>query len=146
MSQGKDENGNPPLTDFPLHQKTITALLGRGITHLFPIQAMTFETIFKGKDVIGRARTGCGKTLAFALPIIERLRSDERVQEKARGRAPACLVLAPTRTCPSVAKSSTVSPSLSHVHLRRGVVRPQKSALWKGVTSSLERLGESLTT
>ena len=31
---GKDDQGNPPLTDFPLHEKTIEALLGRGITHL----------------------------------------------------------------------------------------------------------------
>jgi ATP-dependent RNA helicase DDX21 len=48
-------------------------LLGTGITALFPIQYITFEHVFAGKDVIARARTGTGKTLAFALPIIEQV-------------------------------------------------------------------------
>ena len=65
---------------------------------LFPIQAATFDLLFKQqKDCIGRARTGMGKTLAFALPLIERVllaRSDGRSRH---GRYPLALVMAPTR-------------------------------------------------
>ena len=133
---GKDDQGNPPLTDFPLHEKTIEALLGRGITHLFPIQALTFQKIYNGNDVIGRARTGCGKTLGFALPVIERLRNDQRVIDKARGRAPVCLVMCPTRELArQVAKEfESVSPWLSHTCIYGGAsYEPQKSAMWRGL-------------
>ena len=133
---GKDDQGNPPLTDFPLHEKTIEALLGRGITHLFPIQALTFQKIYDGNDVIGRARTGCGKTLGFALPVIERLRNDQRVIDKARGRAPVCLVMCPTRELArQVAKEfESVSPWLSHTCIYGGAsYEPQKSAMWRGL-------------
>ena len=136
MASGKDESGNPPLTDFPLHSNTMAALLSRGITHLFPIQAMTFSTIFEGKDVIGRARTGCGKTLAFALPVAEKLRVHEQVVAKTRGRAPLCLTMCPTRELAmQVAKEfQSISPYLSHTCIYGGAsYEPQKSALWKGV-------------
>ena len=49
-------------------------MAARGVEALFPIQAATFDLLFNGKkDCIGRARTGMGKTLAFALPLIERV-------------------------------------------------------------------------
>lgn len=56
--------------------------------------AETFEHIMAGKDVLGKARTGTGKTLSFALPTVEQLLKEDR---KGRGRAPRALVLAPTR-------------------------------------------------
>jgi ATP-dependent RNA helicase DDX21 len=43
------------------------------VTKLFPIQGATFKPLAEGRDLIGRARTGTGKTLAFSLPIIEKL-------------------------------------------------------------------------
>lgn len=64
---------NSQLSDFRISSTTVAALQKRNITSLFPIQALTFDSIFDGRDLIGRARTGMGKTLAFALPIIERL-------------------------------------------------------------------------
>jgi superfamily II DNA/RNA helicase len=42
--------------------------------------------VYEGKDVIGQARTGTGKTLAFAIPLIEKLQNDP--DDKKRGRAP----------------------------------------------------------
>ena len=69
-------------------------LNARNITHLFPIQSATYDAIFDGHDVIGRARTGTGKTLSFTLPVIERLRNFTFTK---RGRKPKVIVLAPTR-------------------------------------------------
>lgn len=63
--------------------------------HVSCMQAQTFEHILNGKDLIGRARTGMGKTLAFALPVIEKLRKVDGAQRP--GRYPRVLVMAPTR-------------------------------------------------
>ena len=51
-----------------------------------------------GKDLVGRARTGCGKTLAFVLPIVERLAATAGPGGRRKfGRSPAVIVLLPTR-------------------------------------------------
>ena len=83
------------LKNFRICKKTRKALKERGIKYLFPIQAKTFDLIYEGKDVIGKARTGTGKTLAFALPVMELLQKHE-ISGK-RGRAPVVLVMVPTR-------------------------------------------------
>ncbi|KAJ3278140.1 Nucleolar RNA helicase 2 [Borealophlyctis nickersoniae] len=88
------------LTNNNLSSSTIAALTARGVTHLFPIQAATLKPILEGKDLLGRARTGTGKTLAFSLPMIERLKKDKAENPKAfnaRGRLPSVLIMAPTR-------------------------------------------------
>ncbi|KAL5707201.1 RNA helicase [Ranunculus cassubicifolius] len=79
----------------PLREK----LKSKGIEALFPIQAMTFDTIFNGADLVGRARTGQGKTLAFVLPILESLTNGpaKAARKTGYGRAPTVLVLLPTR-------------------------------------------------
>ena len=66
------------------------ALDARGITEPFPIQAMVWEDALAGRDTLARSKTGSGKTLGFALPIVERLSADETA-------LPAALVLVPTR-------------------------------------------------
>jgi superfamily II DNA/RNA helicase len=45
----------------------------QGITHPFPIQELTLPLALDGHDLIGQARTGTGKTLAFGLPLLQRL-------------------------------------------------------------------------
>jgi ATP-dependent RNA helicase DDX21 len=93
-----DANGNKPLKDFNISSATQQSLVKAGITHMFPIQAATFDIILSGQDVVGRARTGTGKTLAFALPIVERMLADlKNGASLAYGRAPRVLVLTPTR-------------------------------------------------
>ena len=68
------------------------------MTALFPIQARCFALVMEGRDVVGRARTGQGKTLAFVLPILESLaRSGGAGGRPASGRPPRVVVLAPTR-------------------------------------------------
>jgi ATP-dependent RNA helicase DDX21 len=88
------------LSSYRLSPSTIKSLQSRGINSLFPIQASTFDAIFDGKDLLGRARTGTGKTLAFSLPIVERLLRDNKENGNGinkRGRKPRALVMAPTR-------------------------------------------------
>ncbi|KAI8062594.1 P-loop containing nucleoside triphosphate hydrolase protein [Gongronella butleri] len=84
------------LSSYRITEGTVANLASHGIHSLFEIQAKTFDAIYDGKDVLARARTGTGKTLAFALPVIEKLSADKEFSSK-RGRAPRVLVLCPTR-------------------------------------------------
>ncbi|KAF2315728.1 hypothetical protein GH714_040260 [Hevea brasiliensis] len=79
----------------PLREK----LKSKGIESLFPIQAKTFDDIHNGSDLVGRARTGQGKTLAFVLPILESLTNGpaNASRKTGNGRPPSVLVLLPTR-------------------------------------------------
>ena len=70
------------------------ALAARGITEPFPIQAAALPDALAGRDVLGRGRTGSGKTVAFALPLLERILTSPSRREPGRPRA---LVLVPTR-------------------------------------------------
>lgn len=57
------------FTDFALDERIITALTDRNITEPTPVQRETLPEALNGRDIIGQARTGTGKTLAFSLPI-----------------------------------------------------------------------------
>ncbi|WP_084129956.1 DEAD/DEAH box helicase [Demequina sp. NBRC 110055] len=69
------------------------ALAGAGITTPFPIQAATIPDAVAGFDVLGKARTGSGKTLGFGLPVLARLAETGRP----RAHKPHAIVLVPTR-------------------------------------------------
>ncbi|KAL3524203.1 hypothetical protein ACH5RR_017037 [Cinchona calisaya] len=94
----KEEHPNA-LSKFRISERLREMLKEKGIEYLFPIQAMTFDTIFDGSDLVGRARTGQGKTLAFVLPILESLTNGpaKASRKTGHGRAPTVLVLLPTR-------------------------------------------------
>ena len=83
------------LSKFRIKKSTRKTLKSRGVKHLFPIQYLAFDHVYDGKDLIGQARTGTGKTLAFVLPLLEQLKEDSL--SKQCGRVPAILVMAPTR-------------------------------------------------
>ena len=86
------------LDNFQLSSPVKSLLRAKGIEALFDIQAQCLPPLLAGSDLVGRARTGCGKTLAFVLPIVERLAGIEGGGSKrAYGRAPSVVVLAPTR-------------------------------------------------
>lgn len=74
--------------DMGLSRKVQQAIDEMGYEEPSPIQAACIPLILEGKDVIGQAQTGTGKTAAFGIPVIERVTSENRVQ---------ALVLAPTR-------------------------------------------------
>ncbi|XP_074575447.1 DEAD-box ATP-dependent RNA helicase 53, mitochondrial-like [Curcuma longa] len=76
--------------------KDIVSRLGRrGITKLFPMQRAVLEPAMQGRDMIGRARTGTGKTLAFGIPIMDKILHFQA--KHGRGRNPLAIVLTPTR-------------------------------------------------
>ncbi|MFJ6380068.1 DEAD/DEAH box helicase [Kitasatospora sp. NPDC092039] len=85
----------PTITfgDLGLHDDVVRALAKRGVTTPFPIQAATIPDALAGKDVLGRGRTGSGKTLSFGLPLLTRLADGERTKPK----HPRGLILVPTR-------------------------------------------------
>jgi superfamily II DNA/RNA helicase len=87
----------PPATsfaEFGLPQSVVDVLSRAGITKPTAIQARTLPDALAGRDVLGRAQTGSGKTLGFGLPMITRLHAERgnRVPQSPRG-----LVLVPTR-------------------------------------------------
>ncbi len=73
------------------------ALAELGATSPFPIQAATIPDVIAGKDVLGRGRTGSGKTIAFGAPLVEKLMENGGGTKRKMGRAPRALILAPTR-------------------------------------------------
>ncbi|KAI4887402.1 hypothetical protein NFI96_006843 [Prochilodus magdalenae] len=83
------------FSNFRISPNTVKLLEARGVKYLFDIQVKTFDPVYDGKDVIGQARTGTGKTFSFAIPLVEKLQTGP--EDKRRGRAPKVLVLAPTR-------------------------------------------------
>jgi len=79
------------LTDFRslgVSEAVSNGLAARGIESPFQIQALVIPEALNGGDVLAKSPTGSGKTLAFAIPIVQRLNTDDR---------PAALVLVPTR-------------------------------------------------
>ncbi|EOA12485.1 hypothetical protein CARUB_v10026032mg [Capsella rubella] len=94
------EVDNPnAISKFRISPSLREKLKERGIEALFPIQATTFDMVLDGADLVGRARTGQGKTLAFVLPILESLINGPAKSKKKNGygRPPSVLVLLPTR-------------------------------------------------
>ncbi len=75
--------------DLPLSMEVLKSVEELGFENLFPIQAQAIIPLLEGKDVIGQAQTGTGKTAAFGVPMVERLNPEVR---KVQG-----LVLVPTR-------------------------------------------------
>ena len=78
------------FSSFGLHDNLVRAIRDAGYVDPRPIQAKTIPEARTGRDVLGLAATGTGKTAAFALPILERLITS-------RGQNPRTLILAPTR-------------------------------------------------
>src|SRR4051795_4731082 len=83
----------PTFAELGLPQQLVTALERRGIRHPFAIQTSALPGALAGRDVLGKAATPPGKTLAFGLPLLARLGAD--VQHGRR--APRGLILVPTR-------------------------------------------------
>ena len=83
----------PAFEQFGVAEPICAALAAAGITRAFPIQALTLPIALDEHDVIGQARTGTGKTLAFAIPILQHLISTPR----GKAATPRALVVVPTR-------------------------------------------------
>ncbi|ESQ47635.1 hypothetical protein EUTSA_v10020290mg [Eutrema salsugineum] len=94
-SVGSSSADGLAISELGISPEIVKALKSKGIEKLFPIQKAVLEPAMQGRDMIGRARTGTGKTLAFGIPIIDKIIKFNA--KHGRGRNPLCLVLAPTR-------------------------------------------------
>jgi ATP-dependent RNA helicase RhlE len=129
---------NEQLTDFShlgLAAPIIKALLVEGYQAPTPIQAKAIPAVLAARDVLGIARTGTGKTAAFALPIIHRLAADRRPAQRKGCRT---LVLSPTRELATQIAQSFRTYG-RHLDLTVSVIfggvghRPQVQAMARGV-------------
>jgi superfamily II DNA/RNA helicase len=123
------------FADLNIPPRLIEVLAGRGITAPFPIQSATLPDSLAGRDLLGRGRTGSGKTVAFSLPVACRLALSDSERQPRRPRG---LILVPTREL-AVQVADTLVP-LCRARGQRVVLvyggvsqQPQVSALHKGV-------------
>src|SRR4051794_34505711 len=112
------------FTDLGVPPALVAALSQAGITDPFPIQSATLPDSLAGRDVLGRGRTGSGKTYAFVLPVLARLAARPGRRQPKRPRA---LVLAPTRELASQI-DAVMAPLAARLGMRTltvfGGVRP----------------------
>jgi ATP-dependent RNA helicase DeaD len=95
LSLNEHELDLPLFSDLPLRAELLAVVDDLGYTQPSPIQAQAITPLVEGRDLLGQAATGTGKTAAFALPMLERM-ADLRPDHE-RGSAPFGLILAPTR-------------------------------------------------
>jgi len=124
-----------PFVELGLSEPLLRAIADQGYETPTPIQAQAIPPVLAGRDLLGCARTGTGKTAAFALPILHRL---EPSRAKRQARRPRVLVLTPTRELALQVNDSFVSYG-AHLDLRCAVVfggvkqGAQVTALSKGI-------------
>ena len=88
VSKGNaNENG---FLDFGFNQSILNSLKNKGYKNPTPIQKAAIPELMSGRDLLGQAQTGTGKTAAFALPLIEKLADNKELNAKV-------LVMTPTR-------------------------------------------------
>lgn len=135
-----DSQHQKSFADLGVRDEIVRALRENGIEHPFAIQELTLPLALAGDDLIGQARTGMGKTLAFGVPLLHRVVTDT---ERPLTGAPRALVVVPTRElCLQVFDDLTAAAK----HLRAGdrkfsvtsiyggrPYEPQIEALQKGV-------------
>ncbi len=123
------------FTELGLAKPLLRALEAQGYTTPTPIQAQAIPSVMAGRDLLGIAQTGTGKTAAFALPILHRLAADPKPAPR---RGCRCLVLSPTRELASQIAESFRTYG-KHMNMSVSVVfggakmNPQIKALAQGV-------------
>ena len=110
VSKGNDnENG---FLDFGFNQSILNSLRNKGYKNPTPIQKAAIPELMLGRDLLGQAQTGTGKTAAFALPLIEKLTGNKEINAKV-------LVMTPTRELATQVAESLKVIVLNLVILRR---------------------------
>ena len=128
IDNNKPESG---FDGFGFSEALLKTLAAKGYSEPSPIQKAAFPELMLGRDLVGQAQTGTGKTAAFALPLLERLASGQKT--------PQALVLAPTRELAMQVADSFKAYSAGHPHLKVLAVyggtdfRSQINALRRGV-------------
>ncbi|MGW0294649.1 DEAD/DEAH box helicase [Streptomyces tuirus] len=91
-NEAADDAPEVTFADLGLPEGVVRKLAQNGVTTPFPIQAATIPDALAGKDILGRGRTGSGKTLSFGLPTLARLAGGRTEKHK-----PRAVILTPTR-------------------------------------------------
>ena len=130
---------SPPLFNtLPLDPKLLRAVVDSGYTAMTPIQAKAIPIVLAGRDVMGAAQTGTGKTAAFTLPLLQKMLRHENASMSPARHPVRALVLAPTRELADQV-AENVKKYAKHSQLRSLVVfggidmKPQTLALKAGV-------------
>ncbi len=98
-----------PFSKLGLSDKVQAAVAAAGYTNPTPIQEQAIPHVIAGRDVLGIAQTGTGKTAAFTLPMITRLEGG-----RARARMPRTLILEPTRELAAQVEESFAKYGAKH--------------------------------
>ncbi|MFT4147340.1 MAG: DEAD/DEAH box helicase [Micrococcaceae bacterium] len=120
------------FADYNVDQRIIASLEADGITQPFPIQALTLPIALDGKDIIGQAQTGTGKTLGFCIPLLQKIYTSPTSSK------PRALVVVPTRelavqVAEDIEQASSASPiRLACIYGGRSY-SPQVERIKKGV-------------
>ncbi len=121
------------FSDLRLIEPLLRSISSEGYDVATPIQFQAIPHVLEGRDVLGSAQTGTGKTAAFALPILQRLSSTTPAKRGVR-----CLVLCPTREL-ALQIGDSFRVYGKHLHLRHTVIfggvnqNPQADALRRGM-------------
>ncbi|HYZ66644.1 MAG TPA: DEAD/DEAH box helicase [Mycobacterium sp.] len=131
---------NPKFAELGVRDEIVRALAEDGKEHPFAIQELTLPLALAGDDLIGQARTGMGKTLAFGVPLLQRITTDDT---RPLSGIPRALVVVPTRElCLQVSGDLAMAAKYLTVGERKLTVtsiyggrpyEPQIEALQKGV-------------
>eukprot|EP00435_Cladocopium_sp_Y103_P063581 s321_g25.t1 len=95
------------VDQLPIPEVLKQNLMGMGVTKLFDIQTKAFDAILRGKSFVGRSRTGTGKTVAYLLPLLERMRHEKMTS------AHSLIILVPTRELCKQVGSTLLSLSVN---------------------------------
>ncbi|MCC6904450.1 MAG: DEAD/DEAH box helicase, partial [Anaerolineae bacterium] len=131
-------DGGVSFAELGLIEPLLRAVETEGYTHPTPIQAQAIPGVLEGRDLLGCAQTGTGKTASFALPILQMLAQDGPLPERSTPRVIRALVLAPTREL-ALQISESFSVYGRNLPFRHAVVfggvgqGPQVTALKRGV-------------
>ncbi|GGY08129.1 DEAD/DEAH box helicase [Massilia dura] len=126
------------FSDFGLSPDILRALTDQGYVHPTPIQAQAIPVVLQGRDVMGAAQTGTGKTAGFSLPIIQLLLAHASASMSPARHPVRALILAPTREL-AVQVAENVANYCKHTPLRSTVVyggvdiKPQAAIMRGGV-------------
>jgi superfamily II DNA/RNA helicase len=128
----------PLFNTLPLDEKLQRAVADQGYASMTPIQAKAIPLVLEGRDVMGAAQTGTGKTAAFSLPLLQKMLRHENASMSPARHPVRALVITPTRELADQVAAS-VEKYAQHTQLRSTVVfggvdiKPQTAELRKGV-------------
>src|SRR5881398_310654 len=118
------EAGGAPtvrFADFGLAPEIQRALSDQGYVHPTPIQAQAIPLVLQGRDVMGAAQTGTGKTAAFSIPLLQKMMRHETASVSPARHPVRALVLAPTRELADQV-AQNIKAYAKHSNLRVAVV------------------------